>query len=142
MRAREASEHTLLSVSRADTVETRDGARLIGTLVSISGGKVLLKTSYAGDLTIDRTRATVTRDGRPLNLTPTELRLLAFLAQHPGQVFSRGQLIENVWGSDADFYDDKTVSVHVRRLREKIEVEPGDPRIVLTVPGLGYRLAT
>ncbi len=97
---------------------------------------------YAGDLTIDRTRATVTRDGRPLNLTPTELRLLAFLAQHPGQVFSRGQLIENVWGSDADFYDDKTVSVHVRRLREKIEVEPGDPRIVLTVPGLGYRLAT
>jgi len=97
---------------------------------------------YAADLTIDRTRATVTRDGRALNLTPTELRLLAFLAQHPGQVFSRGQLIENVWGSDAGFYDDKTVSVHVRRLREKIEVEPSDPRIVLTVPGLGYRLAT
>lgn len=97
---------------------------------------------YADELTIDRTRATVTRDGRQLNLTPTEFRLLVFLAQHPGQVFSRGQLIENVWGSDADFYDDKTVSVHVRRLREKIEREPGDPRIVLTVPGLGYRLAT
>ena len=97
---------------------------------------------YADDLTIDRLRATVTRDGRALNLTPTELRLLAFLAQHPGQVFSRGQLIENVWGSDAGFYDDKTVSVHVRRLREKIEIEPSDPRIVLTVPGLGYRLAT
>ena len=97
---------------------------------------------YADDLTIDRTRATVTRDGRTVNLTPTEFRLLVFLAQHPGQVFSRGQLIENVWGSDADFYDDKTVSVHVRRLREKIEAEPSDPRIVLTVPGLGYRLAT
>jgi DNA-binding response OmpR family regulator len=97
---------------------------------------------YAGELTIDRTRASVTRDGRCVNLTPTEFRLLVFLAQHPGQVFSRGQLIENVWGSDADFYDDRTVSVHVRRLREKIEVEPGDPRIVLTVPGLGYRLAT
>jgi len=97
---------------------------------------------YADDLTIDRTRAAVTRDGRTLNLTPTEFRLLVFLAQHPGQVFSRGQLIENVWGSDADFYDDKTVSVHVRRLREKIEAEPSDPRIVLTVPGLGYRLAT
>jgi DNA-binding response OmpR family regulator len=97
---------------------------------------------YAGELTIDRTRASVTRDGRSVNLTPTEFRLLVFLAQHPGQVFSRGQLIENVWGSDADFYDDKTVSVHVRRLREKIELEPGDPRIVLTVPGLGYRLAT
>jgi DNA-binding response OmpR family regulator len=97
---------------------------------------------YAGDLTIDRTRATVSRDGRQINLTPTEFRLLVFLAQHPGQVFSRGQLIENVWGSDAEFYDDKTVSVHVRRLREKIEPEPGDPRIVLTVPGIGYRLAT
>ena len=97
---------------------------------------------YAGDLTIDRTRATVTRDGRSLNLTPTEFRLLVFLAQHPGQVFSRGQLIENVWGSDADFYDDKTVSVHVRRLREKIEHEPSDPAVVLTVPGIGYRLAT
>jgi DNA-binding response OmpR family regulator len=97
---------------------------------------------YAGELTIDRTRASVTRDGRSVNLTPTEFRLLVFLAQHPGQVFSRGQLIENVWGSDADFYDDRTVSVHVRRLREKIELEPGDPRIVLTVPGLGYRLAT
>jgi DNA-binding response OmpR family regulator len=97
---------------------------------------------YAGDLTIDRTRATVSREGRPINLTPTEFRLLAFLAQHPGQVFSRGQLIENVWGSDAEFYDDKTVSVHVRRLREKVEPEPSDPRIVLTVPGIGYRLAT
>ena len=97
---------------------------------------------YAGDLTIDRTRATVTREGRSLNLTPTEFRLLVFLAQHPGQVFSRGQLIENVWGSDADFYDDKTVSVHIRRLREKIEHEPSDPAVVLTVPGIGYRLAT
>jgi DNA-binding response OmpR family regulator len=97
---------------------------------------------YAGDLTIDRTRASVTRDGKPVNLTPTEFRLLVFLAQHPGQVFSRAQLIENVWGSDAEFYDDKTVSVHVRRLREKIEREPSDPSVILTVPGIGYRLAT
>ena len=97
---------------------------------------------YAGDVTIDRTRGSVTRDGRALNLTPTEFRLLVFLAQHPGQVFSRAQLIANVWGSDAEFYDDKTVSVHIRRLREKIEVEPSNPVVVLTVPGLGYRLAT
>ena len=96
---------------------------------------------YAGDVTIDRSRGSVTRNGRALNLTPTEFRLLVFLAQHPGQVFSRAQLIENVWGSDAEFYDDKTVSVHIRRLREKIEAEPSDPTLVLTVPGLGYRLA-
>jgi DNA-binding response OmpR family regulator len=97
---------------------------------------------YVGDLVVDRSRATVVSDGRELNLTPTEYRLFVFLAQHPGQVFSRAQLLENVWGSDGEFYDDKTVSVHVRRLREKIESEPSNPRLLLTVPGLGYRLAT
>ncbi|TLM90268.1 MAG: response regulator transcription factor, partial [Actinobacteria bacterium] len=97
---------------------------------------------YAHDLTIDRTRASVSRGGRDINLTPTEFRLLVFLAQHPGQAFTRAQLMDNVWGADAEFYDDKTVSVHVRRLREKIESDPSDPTIVLTVPGIGYRLAT
>lgn len=97
---------------------------------------------YVSDLVIDRSRGTVTRGGAPLNLTPTEYRLFVFLAQHGGQVFSRAQLLENVWGSDGEFYDDKTVSVHVRRLREKIEAEPSNPRLLLTVPGIGYRLAT
>lgn len=97
---------------------------------------------YAADLVIDRTSARVTRGGREINLTPTEFRLMVFLAQHPGQAFSRGQLIENVWGSDSELYDDKTVSVHVRRLREKIEPDPSDPALILTVPGIGYRLAT
>jgi DNA-binding response OmpR family regulator len=97
---------------------------------------------YAGDVVIDRTRATVSSGGRDLNLTPTEYRLLTFLARHPGQAFSRAQLIENVWGADGEYYDDKTVSVHVRRLREKIEADPSDPQLVLTVPGIGYRLAT
>ncbi len=97
---------------------------------------------YAADLVIDRTSARVTRGGRELNLTPTEFRLMVFLAQHPGQAFSRGQLIENVWGSDSELYDDKTVSVHVRRLREKIEPDPSDPALILTVPGIGYRLST
>jgi DNA-binding response OmpR family regulator len=97
---------------------------------------------YVGDVVIDRTRATVSSGGTDLNLTPTEYRLLTFLARHPGQAFSRAQLIENVWGADGEFYDDKTVSVHVRRLREKIEADPSDPKLVLTVPGVGYRLAT
>jgi DNA-binding response OmpR family regulator len=96
---------------------------------------------YAGDLVIDRASARVTRDGRPIDLTPTEFRLLAFLAQHPGQVLSREQLLEGVWGYTADLIDEKTVNVHVRRLRTKIEVDPDAPTIVLTVAGLGYRLA-
>jgi two-component system response regulator MtrA len=97
---------------------------------------------YVADLVVDRTRARVTRGEKQINLTPTEFRLLVFLAQHPGQVFSRGQLMEQVWGHSADYYDDKTVNVHIRRLREKIEIDPSDPRLVLTVPGLGYRLAS
>lgn len=96
---------------------------------------------YAGDLVIDRTSAQVTRTGRRIELTPTEFKLLTFLAQHAGQVFSRGQLLQNVWGYSADLFDEKTVNVHVRRLRAKIELDPAEPTIVLTVPGLGYRLA-
>jgi DNA-binding response OmpR family regulator len=96
---------------------------------------------YVGDLVLDRARARVTRGDTQINLTPTEFRLLVYLAQHPGQVFSRAQLMENVWGYSSDFYDEKTVNVHVRRLREKIELDPSTPRLVLTVPGLGYRLA-
>lgn len=95
---------------------------------------------YVGDLVVDRTRATVSRGDTRISLTPLEFRLLVFLAQHPGQVFSRAQLIEQVWGHPAAYYDEKSVNVHVRRLREKVEVDPGDPRIVTTVPGLGYRL--
>jgi two-component system response regulator VicR len=97
---------------------------------------------YVADLVVDRTRGCVSRGERRLNLSPIEFRLLVFFAQHPGQVFSRGQLIENVWGFDAELYDEKSVNVSIRRLREKIEREPSDPRIVLTVTGLGYRLAT
>jgi DNA-binding response OmpR family regulator len=97
---------------------------------------------FVSDLVIDRASARVTRGEKRINLTPTEFRLLVFLAQHPGQVFSRGQLMEQVWGHSADYYDDKTVNVHIRRLREKIELDPSNPRLVLTVPGLGYRLAS
>ena len=96
---------------------------------------------FAGDLVIDRASARVTRGERSIDLTPTEFRLLAFLAQHPGQVLSREQLLENVWGYTAELIDEKTVTVHVRRLRTKIELDPEAPGIVLTVPGLGYRLA-
>lgn len=96
---------------------------------------------YAADLTINRTSAQVTRAGQQLNLTPTEFKLLAYLAAHPGQVFSREQLLEAVWDYPAELGDDKTVNVHIRRLRSKIEPDPAEPSIVLTVPGLGYRLA-
>jgi DNA-binding response OmpR family regulator len=95
---------------------------------------------FAGDLVVDRTSGQVTRGGDRINLTPTEFRLLAFLAQNPRQAFSRHQLLENVWGYSGEFFDEKMITSHVRRLREKIEADPSEPQIVLTVPGIGYRL--
>lgn len=95
---------------------------------------------YAGDLVIDRNRGQVWRGGQALNLTPTEFRLLVFLAQHPGMALSRTQLLDAVWGYDADVDSERTVNVHVRRLREKVEFDPSSPALILTVPGIGYRL--
>jgi DNA-binding response OmpR family regulator len=95
---------------------------------------------YAGDLVIDRTRGQVRRGNQAINLTPTEFRLLAFLAQHPGQALTRTQILDAVWGYTPDVDDERTVNVHIRRLREKIELDPSRPSLILTVPGIGYRL--
>lgn len=95
---------------------------------------------YAGDLVLDRRSGTVTRGSARVELTPTEFRLLAYLAQHAGQVLSRSQLIDGVWGWGYEDMDEKTVNVHIRRLRTKVEPDPDSPTIVVTVPGLGYRI--
>jgi DNA-binding response OmpR family regulator len=95
---------------------------------------------YAGEVVIDQRRGQVWRGDRQLNLTPTEFRLLAFLARHPGQALSRAQILDTVWGYDADVENERIVNVHIRRLREKIELEPSRPALILTVPGIGYRL--
>lgn len=96
---------------------------------------------YVGDLIIDRSRGLVQRDNQPIYLTPTEFRLLVFLARHRGQALTRTQLLDEVWGYDSDVESERIVNVHIRRLREKIEVDPGQPALILTVPGVGYRLA-
>lgn len=96
---------------------------------------------YAADLVIDRTRGQVWRDSQLLTLTPTEFRLLVYLAQHVNQALSRAQIIDAVWGYDADVDSERAVNVHIRRLREKVEPDPSNPRVILTVPGVGYRLA-
>ena len=95
---------------------------------------------YAGDLVIDRSRGQVWRGNQPIALTPTEFRLFVLLARHPGQALSRAQILNSVWGYSADVESERTVNVYVRRLREKIELEPSRPSLILTVPGIGYRL--
>jgi DNA-binding response OmpR family regulator len=96
---------------------------------------------YAGDLVIDRGRAQVHRGSQLLNLTPTELRLLVYLAQNPKLALSRAQILDAVWGYGADVESERVVNVHIRRLREKVEIDPSRPTLILTVPGIGYRLA-
>jgi two-component system phosphate regulon response regulator PhoB len=91
-----------------------------------------------GDIAIDREKKRVTRGGRPIDLGPTEYRLLEFLMERPGRVFSREQLLDGVWGSDI-YIDERTVDVHVGRLRKALnrddEVDP-----IRTVRGSGYAL--
>jgi DNA-binding response OmpR family regulator len=89
-------------------------------------------------LTIEPLTRLVRVHGKELELTMTEFNLLWFLARHPRQVFSRDQLLQKVWGF-ADYVDPSTVTVHMRRLREKIEVDPSRPLILLTVWGIGYK---
>jgi two-component system response regulator ResD len=91
-----------------------------------------------GDLEIDYPRREVRLAGRPVKLTRKEFDLLLLLASRPGVTFTRSELLEQVW----DFAwegDTSTVTVHIRRLREKIEVDPSDPRRLITVWGIGYR---
>jgi DNA-binding response OmpR family regulator len=82
---------------------------------------------------------TVTVDGEPVSLTPIEYNILKLLLSHPGQVFSSSQIYELVW-NDPALGSENTVAVHIRHLREKIEINPSDPRYLKVVWGLGYRL--
>ena len=95
---------------------------------------------HAGNLTIDQTRGQVTCAGKLILLTPIEFRLLTYLARHRNQALSRAQIIEAVWGYTSDPDSEKTINVHVRHLREKLEANPESPALILTVPGIGYRL--
>jgi DNA-binding response OmpR family regulator len=91
-----------------------------------------------GALRVEPATRRVLLDGEEISLTPREFDLLAYLAANPGQVFSRDQLMEAVWGHSF-FEDTSTVTVHVRRLRAKLGDDPGMPRFIETVWGLGYR---
>jgi DNA-binding response OmpR family regulator len=93
-----------------------------------------------GDVEIDAAAREVSKQRRMLKLTAREFDLLLFLARHPRRVFSREQLMSRVWGYEPAF-DSGTVTVHVRRLREKIEDDPARPRYLETVWGVGYRFS-
>ena len=91
-----------------------------------------------GRVTIDREKAVVTKDGRPLDLTQREYDLICYLAAQPGKVFSREALMEHVWNYEGYVGDVRAVDVAVRRLREKIEDDPASPKFIVTKRGMGY----
>ncbi|GAB2754025.1 MtrAB system response regulator MtrA [Nocardioides pakistanensis] len=99
------------------------------------------ETLRIADLTIDVAGHQVTRDGRPISLTPLEFDLLVCLARKPWQVFTREVLLEQVWGY-RHAADTRLVNVHVQRLRSKVEHDPENPEIVVTVRGVGYKAGT
>jgi DNA-binding response OmpR family regulator len=93
-----------------------------------------------GRLEIDTTKRSVRRDGAAIELTPNEYKLLLALARYPGRVYSRFELVNRVQGYDYEGYE-RTIDVHVKNLRKKLEPDPGKPRYVETVTGIGYRLS-
>ncbi|HEY9292262.1 MAG TPA: response regulator transcription factor [Microlunatus sp.] len=102
-------------------------------------GRLLDRTLRLGEIEVDLAAQSASRAGVPLRLTSREFDLLAFLAGHRGETFSKTTLMQRVWGWD--FGDTSTVTVHVRRLRQKLEDDPSDPRLLLTVGRQGYRIA-
>jgi two-component system alkaline phosphatase synthesis response regulator PhoP len=92
------------------------------------------------DITLDVPRLRATRDGRSLDLTPTEFHLLATLARHPGRVFTRGQLLDAIRAAPLDAFD-RAIDAHVKNLRRKIEPDLRRPALILTVYGVGYKCA-
>ncbi|MBC8511484.1 MAG: response regulator transcription factor [Dehalococcoidia bacterium] len=104
----------------------------------LSSNETAPPTIRVGDLEIDLARYQVSRGGSALELSPKEFELLAFLAKNKRQVFSRDRLLEKVWGYDYAG-DTRTVDVHIRWLRQRIENDPAHPRHLLTVRGVGYK---
>jgi two-component system alkaline phosphatase synthesis response regulator PhoP len=113
-------------------------ARVRAVLRRVRGGVHQPGLIRAGDLEIDVHGYRVVRGGEPLQLTRTEFDLLAILAQHPGQAFTREQLLDRLHGIAYEGYD-RSIDAHVKNLRQKIETDPSEPRYVLTVYGVGYR---
>ncbi|OLR55515.1 DNA-binding response regulator [Hornefia porci] len=93
----------------------------------------------SGGLTLDDAKKSVEVDGRPVSLTPTEYRILLFLVKNAGRVFSIEQIYEKVWDEPA-YNPENTVAVHIRHIREKIEIDPGNPQYLKVVWGTGYKV--
>ena len=119
-------------------VITRVRAQLRRAYGEFAGAAVVGRSIF-GEIEVDWDQLQVYRRGQPVNLTPTEYRLLKHLVANSDRPIRREALIEAVWGYTSEIEDDRTIDVHVRHLREKLEDDPSAPRHILTVRGVGYR---
>jgi two-component system alkaline phosphatase synthesis response regulator PhoP len=94
-----------------------------------------------GSIVLDLRKTSVTRDGKPVNLTAREFNLLRYFVEHKGVAISRDELLREVWGHNSGTFT-RTVDVHVASLRQKVEDSPKNPEMIMTVPGIGYRFQT
>ncbi|MFO7568928.1 MAG: response regulator [Smithellaceae bacterium] len=117
-------------------------ARVRSILRRVQEGKkeILKETFEFNGLEINYISCAVRVNGQAVTLSPTELKLLIFFSRHPGRVYTRDQIINNVWGDDT-FITDRAVDVHIRRLRSHIEKDMENPGYILTVRGFGYKFA-
>lgn len=107
--------------------------------MQLGGGAPNPGVLSVGGITLDTERREVTLDGDPVTLTPTEYEILRLMLESPGKVFSPKDIYRRVWGGDS-CGDERTVAVHIRHLREKLEIDPSSPRYITVVWGQGYRL--
>jgi two-component system alkaline phosphatase synthesis response regulator PhoP len=125
-----------------DTFElmARIEALLRRTSINSGLGQTNGSGRYAfGSVVVDTRRTEVTRDGKPVNLTAREFNLLRYLAEHPGITISRDELLLQVWGHQSGTLT-RTVDVHIASLRQKLETVPKKPKMIVTVPGTGYKI--
>ena len=107
--------------------------------MQLGGGNIKKDCLTIGGIELDDRTKEVTLDGDPVALTPTEYDILKLLMEHPGKVFSPNQIYEQVWG-DNPYGTENTVAVHIRHLREKVEINPAEPRYLKVVWGRGYKM--
>jgi DNA-binding response OmpR family regulator len=115
-------------------------ARVEALLRRSGGGAIASGCAEFGDVRVDLSNHEVTRAGKPLTLSRAEFRLLEYLIERRGAIVTREELLENVWGLDADTLS-RTVDVHIAGLRKKLETDSRYPRLLLTVKGAGYKLS-
>lgn len=93
-----------------------------------------------GNLSVDTVKAYISKDGREISLSALEYRLLLVFLSHPGEVLTRNRLLEEIWDIAGDFVNDNTLTVYIKRLREKVEDDPAKPVIIRTIRGQGYKI--